>query len=65
MRSGVGSGPRPKAFRIKNFRSIGDEPVEIELGKRITILIGLNNSGKSNIIRAMNLATYQMSSRII
>lgn len=62
MRLGVCSRPRPKSFRFKNFRSIGDEPVEIELGKRITILIGLNNSGKSNIIRAMEFATYHMSS---
>jgi predicted ATPase len=62
MRLGGWSYPRPRSFRIKNFRSVGDEPVEIELGKKITILIGLNNSGKSNIIRAMDLATYSMSS---
>jgi predicted ATPase len=61
MRSGVGSGLIPKSFKIRNFRSIGGEPVEIELGKRITILIGLNNSGKSNLIRAMELATDRMN----
>lgn len=61
MRSGVGSSIKPKSIRIKNYKSVGEEPIEVELGKRITILIGLNNSGKSNLIRAMELATYRMN----
>ncbi|MFW9887803.1 MAG: ATP-dependent endonuclease [Candidatus Thorarchaeota archaeon] len=61
MSSGAGSSSRIKSFRIRNFRSIGDESVEIELGRRITILIGLNNSGKSNIIKALEIATSRMN----
>ncbi len=38
---------------IKNFRSIGEEPVVIQPWKKCNILIGQNNSGKSNILRAI------------
>lgn len=36
-----------------NFRSIGEEPVWLDLSKKINILIGANNSGKSNVFRAL------------
>uniref|UniRef100_A0A7V4E4I7 ATP-dependent endonuclease n=1 Tax=candidate division WOR-3 bacterium TaxID=2052148 RepID=A0A7V4E4I7_UNCW3 len=41
-----------KKIKIENFRSI--ENIEIELGK-FNALIGPNNAGKSNIMRALNL----------
>jgi hypothetical protein len=36
-----------------NFRSIGPEPVILDLTKRVNLLIGANNSGKSNVLAAM------------
>jgi putative ATP-dependent endonuclease of OLD family len=38
---------------ITNFRSIGSSPVYINLEKKVNILIGANNSGKSNVIKAL------------
>lgn len=38
---------------ITNFRSIGSSPVYIDLEKKVSILIGANNSGKSNVIKAL------------
>jgi len=35
---------------VANFRSIGAQPVMIDLQKRINLLIGANNSGKSNVL---------------
>jgi len=45
--------PRPRLSKliIKNFRTIGVNPVEIDLDE-IVVLIGENNSGKSSILRA-------------
>lgn len=45
--------PRPRLHKliIKNFRSIGNNPVEIELDD-IVVLVGPNNVGKSSILRA-------------
>ncbi|MGF1787184.1 ATP-dependent endonuclease [Photobacterium swingsii] len=40
---------------VKNFRSIGAEPVEIELDD-IVILVGGNNAGKSTILKAYQSA---------
>ena len=37
---------------IGNFRSIGNNPVWINLEKKINVYIGANNSGKSNVLRA-------------
>jgi putative ATP-dependent endonuclease of OLD family len=42
-----------KLIRIKNYRSI--ESLELELGKD-TLLIGRSDTGKSNLIRAINLS---------
>ena len=49
--------PKPKLKKIivKNFRAIGETPVEIELDK-IVILVGPNNAGKSSILQAYKLA---------
>jgi putative ATP-dependent endonuclease of OLD family len=53
--SGVAApqAPRPRLHKLKvrNFRCIGPEPVEIELDD-IIVLVGPNNSGKSCILRA-------------
>ncbi len=38
---------------IANFRSIGEDPVIIDLTKRATILSGPNNSGKSSVLAAL------------
>src|SRR5206468_10291021 len=36
-----------------NFRSIGSEPVILDLQRRINLLIGANNSGKSNVLEIL------------
>lgn len=38
---------------ISRFRSIGSEPVMIDLTKKINVLVGANNCGKSNVLRAL------------
>ena len=45
--------PRPRLHKliIRNFRSIGSAPVEIELDD-IVVLVGANNAGKSSILKA-------------
>jgi len=45
-----------KSIKIKNYRSIGNNPVTIEFPEnQPVILIGENNSGKTNIIRAIEI----------
>lgn len=46
---------------IKNFRSCYD--VEVELRPGITLLVGENNSGKSNVIEALRLAATPLNRR--
>ncbi len=46
-----GARPRLHMLIIKNFRSIGTTPIEIELDD-IVVLVGPNNAGKSSILRA-------------
>lgn len=43
--------PRLHKLIVRNFRSIGSTPVEIELDD-IVVLVGPNNAGKSSILRA-------------
>lgn len=38
---------------ISSFRSIGKEVVEIDLTTKINVLVGANNCGKSNVLRAL------------
>jgi putative ATP-dependent endonuclease of the OLD family len=54
--------PRPRLHKliVKNFRAIGPKPVEIELDD-IVVLVGPNNSGKSSILRAYEVAMKQGS----
>ena len=40
-------------IEIRNFRSIGNDSVELKPWKKCNILIGQNNAGKSNVIRAI------------
>ncbi len=47
---------RLSGIEIKNFRSIGDEFVSLNPLRKCNILIGRNNSGKSNIIRGISKA---------
>src|SRR5699024_6088189 len=48
--------PRLTQLTIENFRSIGEIPITIDFpDKQPLILIGENNAGKSNIIRALEL----------
>jgi putative ATP-dependent endonuclease of OLD family len=51
------NNPRPRLSKlvIKNFRTIGNNPVEIDLDD-IVVLVGANNSGKSSILRAYEVA---------
>lgn len=41
-----------KSFRVRNFRSINDSG-EVDVS-RITALLGRNESGKSNVLRALH-----------
>jgi len=36
---------------VANYRSIGLEPVIVDVTQKVTLLVGANNSGKSNILR--------------
>lgn len=48
--------PRARMHKlsIRNFRAIGQQPVEIELDD-IVVLVGANNTGKSSILHAYQL----------
>jgi putative ATP-dependent endonuclease of OLD family len=54
--------PRPRLHKliVRNFRSIGSAPVEIELDD-IVVLVGPNNAGKSSILRAYEIVMQQGS----
>jgi predicted ATP-dependent endonuclease of OLD family len=41
-----------RRIHIENYRSIGDLDIEFS---SVNALVGANNSGKSNILRALNL----------
>ena len=49
------------SLKIKNFRSCRD--LTVELQPDLTLLVGENNSGKSNIIEALRLATTPLNPR--
>lgn len=47
--------PRIRKLTVRNFRCIGSAGVEVELDK-IVVLVGANNSGKSAVLRAYEIA---------
>ncbi len=54
--------PRLTKLLIRNYRSIGSTPVEIDLND-IVVLVGANNVGKSSILKAYELAMSQGSGK--
>lgn len=44
--------PKIKRIKIKNFRSIVDLDLKV---KKMNIFVGLNDVGKSNVLKALNL----------
>ncbi|MFD7677054.1 ATP-dependent endonuclease [Streptomyces sp. NPDC060187] len=55
------AGMHLRQLDIKNFRSCYD--IEVEFRPGITLLVGENNSGKSNVIEALRLATTPLNRR--
>ncbi len=49
------SGMYLQSLQLSNFRSCYDTTVEFQ--PTLTLLVGENNSGKSNVIEALRLAT--------
>lgn len=43
---------RIKRIKIRNFRSIVDLDIKVD---KMNILVGLNDVGKSNVLKALNL----------
>lgn len=54
--------PRLQKLIIRNFRAIGQNPVEIELDD-IVVLVGPNNAGKSSILRAYEVVMSEGSKK--
>ena len=50
-----------RELRLTGFRSCGDVVVPFQPG--VTLLVGENNSGKSNVIETLRLATVPLSGR--
>ncbi|MBT2401128.1 ATP-dependent endonuclease [Streptomyces sp. ISL-100] len=57
----VGSGMYLRSLRVKNFRSCSETLLELQ--PDITLLVGENNSGKSNLIEAIRLSTTPLTPR--
>ncbi len=55
-----GGRPRLHKLVVANFRSIGNNPIEIDLDD-IVVLVGPNNAGKSSILRAYETVMLQGS----
>jgi putative ATP-dependent endonuclease of the OLD family len=55
------SGMYLRSLKLSNFRSCYDTTVEF--GPTLTLLVGENNSGKSNVIEALRLATPSLNLR--
>ncbi|GAF73787.1 unnamed protein product, partial [marine sediment metagenome] len=45
---------RLSGVELHNFRSIGDNPVVLDPLRKCNILVGQNNSGKSNVLKALS-----------
>ena len=48
------------AFKLNNFKSFQDEAV-LPLGGALTVLIGANAAGKSNVLEALRLLSWLAS----
>jgi putative ATP-dependent endonuclease of OLD family len=59
--SELGSGMYLRTLRLSNFRSCYQ--MAVTFGPTLTLLVGENNSGKSNVIEALRLATTPLSLR--
>src|SRR5262245_12371550 len=46
--------PELLGFGLANYRSFGDEGFVIRDPKRVNVLIGKNNAGKSNVVEALH-----------
>lgn len=55
------SGMHLRSLKLSNFRSCYDTMVEFQ--STLTLLVGENNSGKSNVIEALRLATAPLNLR--
>lgn len=49
-----------RSLQLKNFLSVGDEPVKIDFNK-LTTIVGPNDSGKTNIFRAISFVSECLS----
>jgi putative ATP-dependent endonuclease of OLD family len=48
--------PRIERLTVRNLRSVGEDPVSIQFPEYgVLVLLGENNSGKSNITRALDI----------
>lgn len=54
----------PTRIKVSNFRSIGSEGVDLSEIKRVNVIIGRNNSGKSNVVRALKTALEVLASGV-
>ena len=45
---------RIKKFKIKNFKSVGEDELNFDFSENIIVLIGENNVGKSSILQALD-----------
>jgi ABC-type transport system involved in cytochrome c biogenesis ATPase subunit len=46
-----------RRLQVRNFLSFGDEPIEMNFGNApVSLIVGPNNSGKSNLFRTLNFA---------
>ena len=53
---------KPGKITIKNYRSIPfDNPISLEINKGITFILGVNNVGKSNLLRFIYEFSYLKS----
>ncbi|HDM26938.1 MAG TPA: chromosome segregation protein SMC, partial [Candidatus Bathyarchaeota archaeon] len=59
----VGSMPRIREVRLRNFKSFGQKTTVIKLDSGFTVLTGPNGSGKSNIIDAILFGLGELSAK--
>jgi hypothetical protein len=53
--AGILSGVRAfPGFGISGYRSLSGEPQWVRLGQAVTVVLGANNSGKSNVVRLLH-----------